>query len=920
MFLDGSDFLESRDAPFPLSNDLDVIDTTGCRRDQHAVPTHPLKMQLDGLNDGTLGLCRRRTGGHTAGQVGNVRGEVRAGILNDDGVTHVTTLFPEARLLQDTSEPQFSRHPLSSVPYPLSPIPHPLPMTHASYELPGTFYLGREYDPATKQTGADLLYDSRDLTTHAICIGMTGSGKTGLCLSLLEEAAIDGVPAIAIDPKGDIANLLLTFPELRSEDFRPWVDEGEAARKGKSVDEFAAATAETWRKGLGEWGQDGARIQRLRDAAEVAIYTPGSEAGRPLSVLRSFAAPPAETLADTTALKERIASSVAGLLALLGIEADPIKSREHILLSAILDAAWRKGQSPDLAGIIQAVQKPPFDKIGVFDLESFYAAKDRTELALRINGLLAAPGFESWLAGDALDVQKLLYTDTGHPRISIISIAHLNDAERMFVVTLIANEMVAWMRRQPGTTSLRALLYMDEVFGFFPPSAMPPSKLPLLTLMKQARAFGIGVVLATQNPVDLDYKGLGNAGTWFIGRLQTERDKARVLEGLLGSEAAGGLDRAGYEALMSNLTQRTFLMRNVHDDAPVLFRTRWAMSYLRGPLTLTEIKRVTAGSAPVTPAHAASTAATATAASAAATTATSSARPVVQHGVTERFMVAASAAQAAALLRSPRRPRPHTLRRCEGRPGSLADHLLPRPGRRERPGLGAGRGHRGTGSQLRRLAGPGRDLRRRPGRRAVRPRHKRWTKALGDHVYRNVALELPSCPSLKMTAEPGMSEGEFRSRVALAVREKRDAAIEALRKKYGTKLATLEDRERRATQKVEREKAQASEKTLSSAVSVGSSLLGALFGGGRRGSAVSKASTAARSVSRASKERADVAHAEAEVDAVREQIAALNAELETEVTQIESEFDPATIPLETTAVKPRKADIAVEDMALVWVP
>ena len=466
-------------------------------------------------------------------------------------------------------------------------------MTLPSYERLGVFYLGREYDPASQQVGADLLYDSRDLTTHAVCIGMTGSGKTGLCLSLLEEAALDGVPAIAIDPKGDIGNLLLTFPELRAEDFRPWIDEGEASRKGKTVDEFAAATADSWRKGLGEWGQDGARIARLREAADVAIYTPGSDSGRPLSVLRSFAAPDPATLSDATALKERISSAVAGLLALLGIEADPIKSREHMLLSAILDTAWRQGESPDLAALIQSVQKPPFDKIGVFDVETFYPAKERMELALRVNGLLAAPGFDAWLHGEALDVQKLLYTAEGKPRIAIISIAHLNDAERMFVVTLIANELVAWMRRQSGTTSLRALFYMDEVFGYFPPSAMPPSKLPLLTLMKQARAFGIGVVLATQNPVDLDYKGLGNAGTWFIGRLQTDRDKQRVLEGLLGSEAAGGLDRAGYEALMSNLTQRTFLMRNVHDDAPVLFRTRWAMSYLRGPLTLNEIKRLT---------------------------------------------------------------------------------------------------------------------------------------------------------------------------------------------------------------------------------------------------------------------------------------------------------------------------------------
>jgi hypothetical protein len=787
-------------------------------------------------------------------------------------------------------------------------------MTQPNYERLGIFYLGREYDPATQQLGNDLLYDSRDLTTHAICIGMTGSGKTGLCLSLLEEAAIDGVPAIAIDPKGDIANLLLTFPELRPDDFRPWVDEGEAARKGKSIEEFAAATAETWRKGLGEWGQDGARIQRLRDAAEVAIYTPGSEAGRPLSVLRSFAAPAAETLTDATALKERIASSVAGLLALLGIDADPIKSREHILLSAILDAAWRKGESPDLAAVIRAVQKPPFDTIGVFDLESFYPAKERTELALRINGLLAAPGFEAWLAGDPLDVQQLLYTQDGKPRISIISIAHLNDAERMFVVTLVANEVVAWMRRQPGTTSLRALLYMDEVFGFFPPSAMPPSKLPLLTLMKQARAFGIGVVLATQNPVDLDYKGLGNAGTWFIGRLQTERDKARVIEGLLGSEASGGLDKGGFEALMSNLTQRTFLMRNVHDDAPVLFRTRWAMSYLRGPLTLAEIKRVTPrgkGAAAATPA--------APTAPAVASSGASGNRPVVQHGVVERFVVASGSA--------PPHYRPHIGAR-------VRTHFVDAKSGLDLWQSGFYLASAGTSgpdwSQAAASAEPGPALADAPAAGATfddapatvlsARDHKRWAAALEDHVYRNVSLELPSCPALKLTGPAGMSEGEFRSRVALALREKRDAAVEALRKKYASRVGTLEDRERRALQKVEKEKAQASDKTLSTALSVGGSLLGALFGGGRRGSAISKASSAARRVSSASKERADVAHAEADVEAVRSQLAALNAELEAEVARLESEFDPATIAIEAVSVKPRKADIAVEDMALVWVP
>lgn len=800
-----------------------------------------------------------------------------------------------------------------------------------SYERLGVFYLGREYDSKADALGNEVLYDSRDLTTHAVCIGMTGSGKTGLCLSLLEEASLDGVPAIAIDPKGDIGNLLLTFPELRPGDFQPWVDAGEAARKGQSVEDFAVATAETWRKGLADWNQDGARIARLREAADLAIYTPGSDAGRPLSVLRSFDAPDAATLGDGTALRERVGSAVAGLLALLGIEADPIKSREHILLSAILDAAWRKGQGPDLAALIQAVQKPPFDKVGVFDLESFYPAKERTELALRINGLLAAPGFDAWLHGEPLDVAKLLYTDSGKPRVAIISIAHLNDAERMFVVTLVANELVAWMRRQPGTTSLRALFYMDEVFGYFPPTAMPPSKQPLLTLMKQARAFGIGVVLATQNPVDLDYKGLGNAGTWFIGRLQTERDKDRVIEGLLGTDAAAGLDRAGLEALMSSLAQRTFLMRNVHDDAPVVLRTRWAMSYLRGPLTLSEIGRLEQSDARAAVAPAATDARRSEdpgakspgdatpdrAAGGVRSAASAGSRPVVQAGVVERFLAAPAAAGPPTY--QPRIGARVRARFVDAKAGMDAweswYYLAPiGPDGPDWAGAeviaGPEPGFADAGADGARFAEP-------PAAALSTRSHRQWAAALGDHVYRNVSLNLMRCPELGMSAAPGGTEGEFRGRIAQVLREKRDAGVEKLRRKYEAKIATLADRERRAEQKVERERAQASSETMSSALSVGGSLLGALLGG-RRSSALRKATTAARRVGRVSKERGDVAHAEADAQAIRARIEALNEDLSAEIAALESELDANACRLEMIPVRPRKADIAVEDMALVW--
>ena len=354
-----------------------------------------------------------------------------------------------------------------------------------------------------------LLYDSRDLTTHAVCVGMTGSGKTGLCLALLEEAGIDGIPAICIDPKGDLGNLLLTFPHLEAAEFLSWVDSGEAQRKGLSVEQYAAQTAENWKNGLAQWGQTPERIGKLRDAVDLAIYTPGSEAGLPLSVVRSFAAPPAELLQDTAALRERIATVVSGLLALLDRDANPINSRDHVLLSTLFEDAWRKGTGLDMASLIAAVQKPPLDKVGAFDLETFYPAKERLQLAMAINNLLASPGFAAWLNGEPLDIQRLLFTAAGKPRIAVISIAHLSDAERMFIVTLLLNEVIAWMRSQSGTSSLRAILYMDEIFGYFPPTANPPSKQPMLTLLKQGRAFGLGCVLATQNPVDLDYKGLG---------------------------------------------------------------------------------------------------------------------------------------------------------------------------------------------------------------------------------------------------------------------------------------------------------------------------------------------------------------------------------------------------------------------------
>ncbi|MCU0760257.1 MAG: hypothetical protein MUF07_13810 [Steroidobacteraceae bacterium] len=806
------------------------------------------------------------------------------------------------------------------------------------YEKLGVFYLGREYDPAASALKDDLvLYDSRDLTTHAVCVGMTGSGKTGLCLSLLEEAAIDGIPAICIDPKGDLGNLLLAFPSLAPQDFQPWVDPADAQRKGLSVPELAAKTAETWKNGLAEWGQPPERIARLRAAVDVAIYTPGAETGLPLSVLRSFAPPPAELLADAGALRDRVGAVVSGLLSLLGRDADPLQSREHILLANILEHAWREGASLDMAGLIGAVQKPPFDKVGAFDLETFFPAKERLALAMAINNLLASPGFSTWMKGEPLDVQRLLFTSEGKPRVSILSIGHLSDPERMFIVTLVLNELIGWMRNQSGTSSLRALFYMDEIFGYFPPSANPPSKLPMLTLLKQARAFGLGCVLATQNPVDLDYKGLSNCGTWMIGRLQTERDKLRVIEGLESALAGpGGMDRGTLEKLMSALSPRVFLVRNVHDDGPYLMKSRWALSFLRGPLTGSEIARVMAPRKAIAAGGAAGAGAAAggagriAASTGAAPADAGSApppapRPVLPPEVPEYFL-AAKPGEGAVSYR-PMVMGAAKLRFVDARLGldqwTTTTWLAPLADDGKQALWAEGSAQDDLRSRLAKSPEAGNaGFAALPGpvlRAATWPA---YGKGLAAHLYENVRSTVLACDALKATSNPGEGEGDFRARLALLLREKRDAAVEELRRKLAPKLQALQDRIARAEDKLAREQDQLKQQKLQTALSVGSSLLGALFGGRKTLSSANlgRAATAARSATRIGRESQDVDRADESLEVLRQRLAALQQEGEAEAAKLAASLDAATVALRSVAVTPRKSDLAIGEVALVWTP
>jgi hypothetical protein len=783
--------------------------------------------------------------------------------------------------------------------------------------------LGGCVDAATHaRTDAPTRLPSSDLTTHGVIVGMTGSGKTGLGIVLIEECLQAGVPAILIDPKGDLANLCLTFPALAPADFAPWVDPGQAQQAGLSVDEFAAQQATLWKDGLAGWGIGPERIQALRDTVDFAVYTPGSSAGIPLNILGSLQ-PPAD-LTDTESANDEIDGYIAGLLGLIGIEADPLASREHILLANLVHDAWSRGETLDLGTLVGRVQQPPIRKLGVLDLDTFYPPADRTAFAMRLNGVLAAPSFAQWMQGDPVDAGAMLRSPSGKPRCAIISTAHLSDEERQSVTALVLSKLVTWMRRQSGSTDLRALLYMDEVAGYLPPVSNPPTKKPIMLLLKQARAFGLGVVLSTQNPVDIDYKALSNAGTWMVGRLQTERDKARLLEGM--ASAAGSVDVDAVGDLISGLGKREFLLRRASQDVPQVFTTRWAMSYLRGPLTRDQLSVLRAAPASVAPA-APSPAATATAAPVHAAPApggaeTTPVAPAAAAGVLIAHLdpgapwssqigaVPGRVHRAAAVARV-------HLRYDDVKADLIHDEeyeavLMPLPLAADASGFLA-------------VDYDDRDLLAAPasGPAAYEITDaaidtKAWwaelKRALTDHLVRTRTAEILVNRELGVYGRVGETREEFAARCVAAADAKADAATAALRTKYEARLAKMRDRIGAAAEDAAMAEADHQAQFQASVAGAVGGLLGGLLGGRRSRTSIA---TEAR---RQAKSSARVGAAEGKVNALQGDLAALESDLAAEVTALDTEWMAKAERIEALPVPLEKTDVRVADLRLLWVP
>ena len=808
----------------------------------------------------------------------------------------------------------------------------------------GKFYLGKQWDSATSKLSDDpLLYDSEDLTTHAVVVGMTGSGKTGLCVGLLEEAALNGVPALMIDPKGDLTNLLLHFPNLEPADFKPWVNADAARKEGKTPEQAAAETAATWQKGLADWDIDPARLRALAESVQFTVYTPGSTAGVPLSVLASLGAPGIPWQGNEEVLGEQISGTVTALLGLTGLkDIDPVQSREHILLSNILANAWSQGHNLDLGELIMQIQSPPFAKLGVFDVNTFFPEKDRMGLAMRLNSMLASPSFQNWVQGEPLDVGALLYTPDGRPRHAIFYIAHLSEDERMFFVTLLYANVESWMRAQSGTTTLRALIYFDEIFGYLPPIGNPPSKTVMLRMLKQARAFGIGMVLATQNPVDVDYKGLSNMGTWFIGKLATDQDKARLLDGL--SSADGSVNVKEFDRLISGIGKRVFLMRNVHEKRPILFQTRWAMNYLAGPLTRAQIPALNAlkGAEPAVagPVGAAAAAIAAPppaeAPSRPAAPGTPQAegtvtRPPVPSGMGEYFLPAALALDEAAARARVALPdgaresgilyRPVLLAQADARLTNARYNLntttsyaalVP-------DATGTVRWEDATVAPL-----DDRALDRAPIRDArfanlVAPlADAKAMRALEadfvDYIVRNGAVTIRANEKLKVYAGPDVDDDAYEELCRDAADDLMQAELDKVKARFVTKLKSAEDKLKKEERELAEDQADYEGRKREEYAKHAETLLG--FFGGRRKSL--SGSLSKRRM--ADKAKADIEESEQAIAALQEQLGSLKEEMEAELDEVEAKWEAIMAETKEMPIAPRKTDVRVALFGVAWQP
>ncbi len=825
------------------------------------------------------------------------------------------------------------------------------------------FYLGRAYDPSKQSiTSTQVNYDPADLTTHAVVTGMTGSGKTGLCIALLEEAALKGIPAIIIDPKGDLTNLLLHFPDLAPQDFQPWIDSEQARRSSKTVEQAAMETALSWRNGLSEWGITQERLLALKNSAQFAIYTPGSDSGISVSVLSSLAVPKLSWNENREALRENISSTVTALLGLVGYDdIDPLRSREHILLANIFENAWSQGRDVELTELILQTQTPPFDKLGAFPVDTFFPAKDRMELAMVLNNILASPAFETWRQGQSLDIGDMLYTEDGRPRHNIFYLAHLSDAERMFFVTLLLSAVETWMRTQTGATSLRALLYMDEIYGYLPPQRNPSSKGPLLRMLKSARAFGLGLLLATQNPVDVDYKALSNAGTWFIGKLQTEQDKNRLLDGL--ESAAGGVSRSIFDKLISSLGKRVFVLHNVHAKQPALFQSRWAMNYLAGPMTRTQIpalnKLVNADLTLLTQTKSAPVSQTVSSPEAAVPSFIAS-TPIRQsppasrqssivnpksdgsqtkpsipasikeyflpqnYSLPEAFKAAGESMPAEAMIEGviyrPALAASAQVRVLDRKLGvdsdvtraALVDTLDKRGSVRWEEYISNGRSFENAGmspvpsSRFGTIDSPLNDAKL----------MNTLQKDFADWVFRNSSVKARANEALKVFAGPDVTQAEFMKACAEAARTARDTEFNKLAAKLDRQIATLEDKLSREERELRQDEAELAQRKMEAMGTHAENVLG-LFMGSRSTRKLSSSLTKHRMTEQA---KADVDESVEAIAQFKTQLAELDKERLRLAEELNDKWGQVVSEITEVTVAPKKTDVFVNLFGVAWMP